>query len=489
MTHVPLTLAAARLARCPACQSFDVAREAGTAGAGPTDNCKRCGSRWPHKPGSLTAEQYMTTEPAAIAALSAGSEPYILQLDGTGEGTPLPMGLERLPTHDAAGVPIHYRRVLIAQCKPFVHRGTGESHVITRQRADEWIRNHLALSAAGVVPFVPGEHRDGFNAADNFGYVVRLEREGDNVYAVLALHGDEALKVAARNGRSIYIVRNAKDDAGHEYAGEALHHVALVPNPALRNLGGMVKIAASAGAPAVDVPVYELPTANNPAARRPKLRSHKMKPELAQQVREKLGLGADVPDDQLDDACATKALALSATAATVPTLTGELTTVKQERDTLKTDLATAQDAVKAKADEVLALSAANKPAPEPDALSLALITRSFKTDRDSVIASGVVSEAGMKEIDGLLFNAGKPTGAALALSAGATDPFYSRLCEILRRNPGIQTGTGVKRGTPAEPATAALAASADANAEKPMTDERRRALLGSIDLEPITPAK
>lgn len=101
--------------------------------------------------------------------------------------------------------------------------------------------------------------------------------------------------------------------------------------------------------------------------------------------------------------------------------------------------------------QVLALSG-NAPR-EPDPMSLALITRAFKTDRERVIESGVVSEAGMNELDALLLPNGKPTGAALALSAGSVDPFYSRVCDVLRRNPGVKTNNAVPRGEPGTPPT------------------------------------
>lgn len=347
---------------------------------------------------------------------------YILHLAGAGDGKPFPAGLEGFPTANSEGQPIHYRRVKIAACREWTHRGTGEKFKITKERADEWQRNSAALAAAGIKPFIPGQHREQFNAADNFGYVERIERDGDDVFAIIGLHGDTALDIAARNGRSVYVVKDAIDSSGKVYPGESLHHLALVPNPALPDLGGTLKIAASADTPSRDVPVFELsaiPTTPAPSRRR-----FKMKPELAAQVRAKLGFGADVPDDQLDDKAAEKALALSVDIATITT---EKNTLKSERD--------------AKASEVLALSGD----PKIDPMSMSLITRSFKTDRDAVIASGVVSEAGMKEIDALLFNEGKPTRAALALSAGSTDPFYSRICDILRRNPGIKANNSVDR--------------------------------------------
>jgi hypothetical protein len=344
---------------------------------------------------------------------------YVLNLSGANDSSPLPLGLEGYPATDSAGQPIHYRRMKIAQVGKWTHRGTGEEFEITRDRADQWARNHQALSAVGVRPFVPGEHRATFNAADNHGYVARVEREGDDVFAVVALHGDDALKLAAKNGRSIYVVNDAKDAQGNVHKGESLHHLALVPNPALPDLGDAVRIAASADRPALSVPVFTL------AAATPTQKESEMNKELAKKFREKLGVAADVPDEKLPDLAAEKALALSADVATLTT----------ERDTLKTNLT-------AKTTEVLALSANDK---EPDALSMSLITRSFKTDRDRVVESGVISEAGMKELDALLLPSGKPGKFALALSGGSPDPLYSRVCDILRRNPGVKTDNAIPR--------------------------------------------
>ena len=164
-----------------------------------------------------------------------------------------------------------------------------------------------------------------------------------------------------------------------------------------------------------------------------------MKPENAQQVRAKLGFGADVPDDQLDDKAAEKALALS---ASIVTLTADLNAIKIERDAAKAE-------VTAKAEQVLALSGDQK---DPDDFSVRLITKAFKTERDQVIAAGVISPAGMDELDKMFYANGKPTRVALSLSAGSTEPMYSRLLEILKKFPGVKTNNGIARdATPAEP--------------------------------------
>src|SRR6185437_1497082 len=149
-------------------------------------------------PGLVASLEKVDAAIKAHPSVKASAEaPYILHLSVTGEGTPVPMGLEGLPMVNDAGEPIHYRRMKIATCRDWTHRGTGEQLTISKDRVDEWKANVAALAAAGVKPFVPGQHRDKFNGADNFGYVERVERDGDEAYAVVALHGNDALKVAA----------------------------------------------------------------------------------------------------------------------------------------------------------------------------------------------------------------------------------------------------------------------------------------------------
>jgi hypothetical protein len=372
-----------------------------------------------------------------------GERSFVLHLSEASEETPIPAGLEGYPT-EADGVPIFYRVMTIARTGNWTHRGTGQQFEITPERADEWVRNTTALAAAGVEPFVPGQHREKFNASDNFGWVKKIYRDGSDVKALVALYGDDARTAAARNGRSIYVVNDARDAKGKKYDGETIAHIALVPNPALPDLGPTVKIAASADGPAIEAPIYE------PSV--PKQESD-MTPELARKLREKFSIGTDVPDAQLADKAAEKALALS---ADVDTEKGKVTALTADKDKLTKERDDALKDAKAKGDKVLQLSADALPT---DPRVTALLNRTFKVDREQVIAAGVVSDAGMKEIDKLLFDNGNPTPAALALSAESNEPFYSRLCEILRKNPGIRHNNAVPRG--ATPAQRNLAASAD----------------------------
>jgi hypothetical protein len=90
-----------------------------------------------------------------------------------------------------------------------------------------------------------------------------------------------------------------------------------------------------------------------------------------------------------------------------------------------------------------------------------------------VVESGVVSEAGMKELDALLLPAGKPGKFALALSAGSPDPLYSRVCDILRRNPGVKTDNAIPRD-PASRADAEEAVRLALSGDVASVDEKKR---------------
>jgi hypothetical protein len=191
-------------------------------------------------------------------------------------------------------------------------------------------------------------------------------------------------------------------------------------------------------------------------------------------LRAKLNLAADVKDEDVAEQAAALALADPPPdkGPEVVALSAKVKTLETERDTIKAEA------------ETLKLSAA---APkEPDALSLSLITRAFKTDRERVIESGVVSEAGMKEIDALLLPAGKPAPFALALSAGSPDPLYSRLCDVLRRHPGVKTDAKVKReGVSLAAGPNHQSYDPDAKEpEKPITPERRTELLAHVGARP-----
>jgi hypothetical protein len=390
-------------------------------------------------------------------------------LTADGEGSPVPMGLAGYPT-EADGVPIFYRKVKVGQVGKWTHRGTGEPFEISPARADEWVRNTKALSAAGVKPFIPGQHREEFNAADNFGYVEDVARDGDDLYAVFALYGDGARKAAAVNSRSLYVVKDAIDAKGNVYPGETITHIALVPNPALPNLGGTLKIAASAsGGPAREVRIFTLSAAAE--------RSPLMKPETIAKLRAKLNLAADVKDEDVAERAAALALA-----DPPPDKGPEVVALSAKVKTLETE----RDAIKAEA-ETLKLSAASAP-PNPDGVTLAMYQDVIGGKRESAVAAGTVSEARAKEIDALLADAsGRPTPLALSGCGSRKRPLAFELWDLLSKPDEAAPATQRKVNRKLSLAAGPNHQSYDPDAkepEQPITPERRTELLAHVGAAP-----
>lgn len=376
-----------------------------------------------------------------------------------GEGKPIPLGLSGLPTA-IEGKPVYYRRKELAKVGSFVHRGTGRTENITRERMLKWVTAFKKRLAKGIKPFIPDRHTLSPRASENFGYVVGLSVQGDSLYADLQLIGDEALALAARNDVSLCAVGDALDADGERYS-ECLDHVALTPNPALTNLGGYVKIAASAGGSPVDAPIY------SPAAALFTRSKTMLTPEQMQKLRQKLSLDASVPDEQVMDVASEHVLAAIDVQQQARQDAAKVTALSTEVTNLKRDLAAANEKV--------TMLSADAPK-ELDPRTLSLMRRTFKTDREKAVSSGVISEAGMTAIDNLL-GVNQPNGLALSLSAGGDDAdadmVYSRLCEIIATHPGVKTNAQIQRSK--------LALSAGRE-DGPVSEERKRELLSQTPL-------
>lgn len=173
------------------------------------------------------------------------------------------------------GRPVNIFRKELARVGNYRHRGNGDELPFPAERLKAWADNTNAMCGVGHFPYVPNRHRfdlkfddqSAIEAGNNFGRVLSAEFDGKSLYATLELVGDKALDALAANDISLCVPREQKDDEGRDY-GEALQHVAIVPNPALSKLkpaewirgtdAPFVHIAASAGFDAMDVPVLEL---------------------------------------------------------------------------------------------------------------------------------------------------------------------------------------------------------------------------------------
>jgi hypothetical protein len=211
-----------------------------------------------------------------------------LILDATErESAPVPMSLAGFPK-EVDGHPVEYRRKEICRAGRVVQDVEGNPFPITRERLDKWVKNFDRLQTAGHKVFIPTRHTE-IESKDNRGYVVAMSREGDGLFAVEQLIGEDAVRDAARNDQSVYIKRDFRDDQGNHF-DEFIQHVALTPAPQVSGLGGYAKVAASRGPDTEALILKAASTEGSPA----------MDPIL-KTLRERLGAADGVPDEKLTE--------------------------------------------------------------------------------------------------------------------------------------------------------------------------------------------
>ena len=221
------------------------------------------------KAGKIAAKQRGTQMNPSIAtariSASDGAKAYVLDTDHVPEmRDPTPEEIVGLPTKNGAGEPIHHRWVMAAPGGKWSHVRTGQPIDIPPEREDEWVSNIDRLAKAGRKPFLTFQHvydamGTGYydpDARNTAGYVERAKREGKDAWALCSIHGDDNLKVVARNRLSVGILSGARDSNGNVYEGEWMHHLASCPNPVLTGRDGTVKLAASAGVVGSAADVY-----------------------------------------------------------------------------------------------------------------------------------------------------------------------------------------------------------------------------------------
>jgi hypothetical protein len=301
---------------------------------------------------------------------------------------PLPLTLSGYPK-EVGGFPAFYARKEILKCGDYVHPSTGLKFSITPQRIDGLVQSFKKMQERGHKVFLPGKHRD-YDAKDNFGWAIAMERQGDSLYAVEQLIGEDAKLTAARNDRSVLIRPNFKDEQGNEYP-EAIEHVALCPDPVISGMSGTVPIAASKSSPATEALVLEL------AARQET-------PMDLSPIRKALGLADDAPDADV----VSKAAAKLGENATALSREGEAKKVaEKDRDDWK----------KKAEDSTLALSRAT-PA-KPTARELYLSAKMFRQEKEKAVVSGAISQPNADKAEKRFLGAADTN--ALTLSRDVTD--------------------------------------------------------------------
>ena len=159
----------------------------------------------------------------------------------------------------------------------------------TTDRMDGWIATFNRMLEDGErVPVV----EDHFVSAETtLGYLTELFREGDRLYGIHELVGEDQIDLATRvNQVSVGISREHVGGNGTLY-GEAIEHVGVTPEPVVADQGGFVAIAASRSGQK-QAALFVLGTDTSQGAK-------PMDPELLTKFREALGAGDDLKEDNV----------------------------------------------------------------------------------------------------------------------------------------------------------------------------------------------
>ena len=120
------------------------------------------------------------------------------------------------------------------------------SFAVTAEMLDNWVLQFQTMKANGVKVAMPDTHANAGSGTHNMGWVDEMFIDGDRLFAVCTLIGDDAQLAASRSDVSIYCPAKYIDGEGHEYL-RPIVHVALCTDPVIPGLGEFIPLAASQG--------------------------------------------------------------------------------------------------------------------------------------------------------------------------------------------------------------------------------------------------
>lgn len=126
----------------------------------------------------------------------------------------------------------------------YTHPVFGWELDVTRERLDRFVAAFNRMQGNGIDVEVPVDHS--FEAEDNRGYVTSMYRDGDTLYGVHEMRGEQAIALAGMNKNvSVWIEPDYTDGEANAY-GEAIIHSSIVQQPVVPGQGEFVPLAASA---------------------------------------------------------------------------------------------------------------------------------------------------------------------------------------------------------------------------------------------------
>lgn len=154
------------------------------------------------------------------------------------------------------GQPVQrFRKELISVGK-YHHPVHGWDLTVTPERMDRWVASFQKMQQTGVDIEVVVDHSRKVEAVR--GYIKDIFREGNKLYGIHEMIGEDAVKLAQRvKNVSVLIDKNFKDGKGNAY-GEAITHSSLVQQPIVPDQEGFIPIAASQDGQSDDyqIPLY-----------------------------------------------------------------------------------------------------------------------------------------------------------------------------------------------------------------------------------------
>jgi hypothetical protein len=126
----------------------------------------------------------------------------------------------------------------------YVKKSQGLEFEVGKSTLKHWADTFAAMLANGVDVTVPIGHTT--DAEANRGYVRDMYADGDSLYGIIELVGEDAIDMAGRVNVSINSPPEFTDGKGNTYY-RPITHVALTTNPVVPGLKGFEAIAASNG--------------------------------------------------------------------------------------------------------------------------------------------------------------------------------------------------------------------------------------------------
>ncbi len=296
----------------------------------------------------------------------------------------------------------------------YTHPVHGWTLDVTPDRMDQWVAAFNRMQGNGVDVEVVKDHDLGADSV--LGYVTKMFRDGDVLYAAHEMRGKNAIDLAKRvKNVSVLLEREHKDGKGVVY-GEAITHSSVVQQPVVPGQEPFVQIAASVGGATERVPRYLLGTRE----------TETMTDETLKALRGLLGAGDDLTADN----------AMGRVKERLDTVTGE----KDKHSAKVTELQGQLTALEAK------VKAGGKPEPIAKAASLPadLVEQMAVTGEQQLsllVETGKITPAVRVKLAASLI--GGNTGRnimAMSVGDGGKKSLLSNIVDALRDNDVVKLG-------------------------------------------------